>query len=178
MDFKRIIIVIVILISFNGYSLACTCDGENTVAGSFRNSSLVIYGNVLSMRLISFAETMRKSKADMVRKKLNSQRIQLFDGELIYEVNFEVIEILKGIEKKEVITVYTPRMNASCGYSFEKSKGYILYASKISPHYSLFVSGSDNLNDLEKENTFWTNQCTRTAEYSKGELEALRILRK
>jgi len=87
---------------------------------------------------------------------------------------FEIIEKYKGTVLLDTLTIYTVPKAASCGYKFEKGKTYIVYGSKKSDIGFMFLPDADIHKNLEKENTFWTNHCTRTTEYNKLEADKLR----
>jgi hypothetical protein len=180
MKAKKTIIIVIILVVIGNSSYACKCDGERTIAGSFKGSALIVHGRVLSKQLVSFAETMRANKANEVKEilKADQKKLQLFESNFIFEIKLEVVESFKGSSVRDTLTIYTTRNSSSCGYRFELGKGYIVYALKKSFQYSMFLTGLDEKESFEKDNTYWTNHCMRTTEYYKSEADELRKLKK
>jgi hypothetical protein len=90
----------------------------------------------------------------------------------------EIIENFKGGTSQDTVTIYTTDGGPSCGYEFELGKEYIVYASIRSNSYSTVLTEYERNQDIEKENSYWTNRCTRTTEFIKSEAAELRRLKK
>ena len=139
----------------------------------------IIHGKVISREIVAFANTVKADKEDEIRNglKTDKQKLQLFDSDLIFEVRLQVLESLKG-NIGDTVTIFTPIAGASCGYRFELGNEYIVYASAENSLFGFFLTESQRKEHIEKENTYWTSHCTRTAVYSKQEAEELKRLNK
>ncbi len=179
MKLKKAIIITVLVIGLGIHSYACKCADDRTIAESFKGSTLVVHGRVISKELISFAETIRPNKVNEVKEKLKNdqQKPQMFESDFIFEIKLEVMEDFKGSSVRDTVTIYTTKNNGSCGYKFEMGKEYIVYALKKSFQYYLFLTEPDRKKDFERENTFWTDTCMRTADYYRPEADELRKLK-
>jgi hypothetical protein len=178
MRYRLTLCVILIGIAWNACACKCASD-PGTVREEFKCYGLVIYGKVISKVLVAPSKTIKENKVNEVRTRLKDDRQKLvfFDTDYIFEVKIKIIEKFKGTDIGDTVTIYTAMKSASCGYAFEKDKAYIIYASKRCYMDFAFLPESDRNKNLEKENTYWTTYCSRTAEYSKHEADELRILR-
>jgi hypothetical protein len=180
MKVNKTIVIAGILIGLGSYySYACKCAYDPTITESFKGSTLVVHGRVVNKKLISFAETMRTSKANEVKERLKTdqQTLQLFETDYVFEIKLEVVENFKGSSIRDTLTIYTTMSSGSCGYKFDLAKDYIVYASKKSFHYSMFLTASERKDNFEKENTYWVHRCMRTSEYHKPEANELRKIK-
>ena len=177
---KHRIILCVILIGITGQAWACKCASDpGPVKEEFKGSGLVIYGKVVSKTLVAPSKTIKENKVNEVRERLkeDKQKLAFFDTDYIFEVKIKVIEKFKGAYPGDTVTIYTAMKSASCGYAFETGKAYIIYALKRCYMDFAFLTESDRNKNLEKENTYWTTHCSRTAEYSKHEADELRAIK-
>ena len=159
-------------------SFACECSEFVSIEDEFHGTEFIIHGQVIKIRNVSLVETLNPTLIDSVRGSFDDEqnRAALLQAKIIEEVELEVCYIYKGKIEEEHITIYTYRSGASCGYiHFEEDKEFIVYASD---NYSGFWFGQlDGIKGKKrKENTYWTNQCTRTDEFSIGENSALEKL--
>src|SRR5688500_4715852 len=124
-------------------------------------------------------KTINQDEVSVIKERLkgDNEKLQLFESYYVFEIKFEIIEKYKGTVLRDTLTIYTAPKSASCGYKFEKGKIYIVYGSKKSDIGFMFLSDSDVYKNLEKENTFWTNHCTRTTQYNRSEADELRKLK-
>lgn len=168
--------IFLLIIITTGSASACKCVDEDSVNQAFRKTPQVFHGKVLSMKLVPFSETVKKEKADSIRMLLkdDKQKLDLFDLNYIYKIEFQVLEGFKGSSTGKKVTVYTAMHSASCGYAFELNKTYIIYALEEGYMKSVFMSKSEGNMDIEKHDTFWTSLCTRTRPYDDGEASLLR----
>jgi hypothetical protein len=128
---------------------------------------------------VTFGEAINRHKAKLIKRKLKNNLLQMFESESIVKAKVEIINKFKGRTKKNTITIYTIRMGSSCGFTrFKKDKEYIIYASSPSYVYRHFTENDKELKGLEKKNTFWTSQCTRTSELTISELKELERITK
>ncbi len=167
------------IIGLAGHVYACKCGGPWSVEEEFEDTELIVYGKVISKELVSIQETLKQDKVSDVKERLkgDNQKLQFFESYNVFEIKFEIIEKYKGTVLRDTMTIYTAPKAASCGYKFEKGKIYIVYGSKRSDIGFMFLSDADINENLEKENTFWTNHCTRTTEYNRLEAAELRKLK-
>jgi hypothetical protein len=176
MKLKIIFTTFILLLWTHVY--ACKCNGPGTVKESYPGAAVVVHGKVVSKKVVSFASTMKVKAAGDVRKKLASdaQKLQLFESNFIFEIKLQVIEKFKG-NVGDTVILYTTINGASCGYQFETEKQYIVYAYAKSHSYRFFLTEPERNGNFEKENTYWTNHCTRTAVYYKSEADELRKIK-
>jgi hypothetical protein len=169
------IIFIIFILSVSTRSLACNCNETGTVDESFKYSDAVFHGKVIQKTFVSFGQSIKKEAADSIRRTLDEGKLNLFDSDFIIKLEFEVKHHFKGTTIDDTIIIYTSRTSASCGYiGFEIGKEYIVYSSSKSHVFSTFLSPK---NEFEKENTYWTNHCTRTQEFNFGEYKELKALK-
>jgi hypothetical protein len=177
MKFRITLIAIIVGVAGHGY--ACKCGGPWSVEEEFVDTELIVQGKVISKKLVSIQETLKQDKVSGVKERLkgDDQKLQFFESYYVYEIKIEIIEKYKGTVLRDTLTIYTPPKAASCGYKFEMGKIYIVYASRRSDIGFMFLSDADLHENLEEENTFWTNHCTRTTVFKKLEADELRRLK-
>lgn len=153
--------------------------GPGTVKEEFKTNDLIIYGRVISKKLVPPSATIKENMVKDARTRLkdDKQKLSFFDTDYIFEVKLVVIEKYKGGNLRDTVTIYTAMRSATCGYAFEKDKVYVIYASKKSYMDFMFLAESDRDKNLEKENTYWTSHCSRTTEYNKLEADELKTLK-
>lgn len=111
---------------------ACSCL-RSTPEEHFARANAVFSGKVIE-----------------VDGKQNTQ-IPLPDSFLNRQIKFEVSRVWKGnVEKQEV--VLTSDSSASCGYSFEKGKEYLVYASEQDGKLQTGLCSGTNLLSQAQEN--------------------------
>ena len=137
----------------------------------------MVSGQVLSKELVPFSQTIRPDSVSAIKERLkdDKQNLQFFEMSYIFKIDLAIVERYKGTDLRATVTIYTPMHSASCGYKFELGKSYIVYASKNSLGF-MFRDKVDLSNGSQKENTYWTNHCSRTTEYNSTEAEELRLL--
>jgi hypothetical protein len=170
----------IILFLLVGRSYACKCDGTGTVKSSLNMSDVVVSGQVLTRELVSYSQTLNPDSVSSIKSRLknNKQKLQFFEMNYIFKIELEITEKYKGVIIRDTLTIYTAMNSASCGYKFEVGKSYIVYASKKSYLNSMVLDKLDRNKNLERENTYWTNICTRTFEYNDSEATELKALKK
>lgn len=172
---KTLLIILLIILGTSN-SLACSCEEPGSVEESFNYSDAVFLGKVINTSFVTFAESIKTEAADSIRKNLDENKLSLFDSEFIMKVEFEITKCYKGNIFNDTIIIYTTLTSASCGYrGFEIGKDYIVYSSTKSYAFWTFMKNADE-NAFEQQNTYWTNQCTRTAEYNYAEAKELENL--
>jgi hypothetical protein len=168
-----------ILLGLIGQVYACKCGGPGTVKETYGSTDLIVYGKVLNKKTVPFIETLKDDKIKRVKENLKNDptRLERLNNFYVYKIELEIIRIYKGGQTKGTLTIYTAMTSASCGYKFENNKTYIIYSSKGSNLDGFVLADSDINRGLGKDNTYWTNICTRTAEYNKVEADELDELR-
>ncbi|GAA0190837.1 hypothetical protein GCM10009122_52820 [Fulvivirga kasyanovii] len=162
------------MLTFGYAGQACKCGGPGSVEESYGYAGVVVHGIVESKSLISFEETLSPDKVDEVKRSLSMHQ-EFFEACLVYEVRLRVIESYKN-EVDKVVTIFTTNRGASCGFRFQLGQEYIVYANeKVNLHSFFFTEKGDN---IQRQNTYWTNRCTRTAEFSEREACALEEIKK
>ena len=103
-------LVLIILFSVQAvFSSACSCIVPAPSKESLGQSAAVFLGKVQNIEDTKGLFELGQSSIDPIK------------------VTFEVSKVWKGLDYK-TITVTTARSGASCGYSFEKGKEYLVYA--------------------------------------------------
>ncbi len=174
------ILTTILLFGLFGRTYACKCGGTGTVETSFEGSSAVISGRVLMKEIVPYSQTVHQDSVSVIKNLLkdDQQKLQLFEMSSIVKIEIEVTEKYKGTNLKDTVSIYTAMYSASCGYKFEIGKSYIIYATATS-YLDFMFKEKVKLNDgFQKENTYWTNHCTRTSEYNDIEASELKALGK
>ncbi len=145
-------LILIFLLSFTK-SFACSCveideSLSKKVERAFNQSDLIISGKVVDIIVVNNSKI--KSSADPI----------------IYK--FEILKKFKGKIEKQFIEIASEASRASCGYSFELGKSYLVYARK-STH---FVKMTKNKFD------FVTGLCSRNQELSGVRKKELRKLKR
>ncbi len=167
------LILTIILSIVIGYVYGCKCGGPGTIKESFKYTDLIIYGKVLSKKVVRYEESIKLDKIKDIKEKLDTLKLKYFESSNIYKIEMEVIKNYKGENLKDTITIFTSMFSASCGYNFQNDKTYIIYASKKCDLSVFFLPESERNKGVEKKDTYWTNICTRTTEFNKLEDEEL-----
>ncbi len=162
------------------YGYACKCGGPWSVAEEFADTELIVYGKVVGKELVSLQETLKKDQISDLKERLkdDNEKREFFESYEVFEIKLEIIERYKGSVLLDTVTIYTAQKAASCGYKFQQGKIYIVYASRRSDIGFMFLPDADVYGNLEKENTFWTNHCTRTTPFDQLEAAELRKLKR
>jgi hypothetical protein len=159
-----------------GSTYACKCKDPGTVKESFEKTSIIVSGKVVRYDLVSANETIRSSKAKTIKENMkgDSTALQLFEYRFIAQVEIEITEHFKGLLRKKTVIIYTSQSSASCGFSFEEGKEYVIYGSPNSASYAAFLPDAKRNKNIGKRNTYWTNLCTRTTSDVQNEVVELR----
>ena len=176
---KHLLIIIFIAGSL-GQVYACKCLGPLTIKDSFDKSGLIIHGRVVNKEVVTYQETFNSVKGQEIRERLKSNNdriLGLFESPQVYKVTIEITEILKGDNLPTTVIIFTTTSDASCGFNFELNSDYIIYGTQKGFNNSRFLTETERQQDVEKENTYWTNLCTRTKKFDNKEIEKLRTLK-
>ena len=138
---------------------ACSCVAPSSPSGELGKSEAVFVGTVTNIEA--------KNKV--------SDKLGLGSSADLMLVTISVSKAWKGIDQKN-ITVTTAKSSASCGFSFEKGKEYIVYANSreeglhvsLCSRTSLVENAQKDLQELGKaenikENNDNTNKSPRSA---------------
>ncbi len=172
----RIFFIAVLIFGFSKL-FACSCKLPGTIEEVFNTSEVIIHGKVINKCFASLESAMSPSELKILKTSLkeNQGRLEHLKSQSLIEIQILILKIFKGKIAEDLVTIYTTRSGASCGFlGFEEDRDFIIYASTKSHAFWIF----DAENDLEKEHTFWTNQCTRTSAYHTIEANALQKLMK
>ncbi len=112
---KRLLFLFAALF-FAGKVPACTCIGESTVEGGFKNSDAVFTGTVIG------TDTIRPEPVNVGTEVVffPYRRDFLFLVETSY----------KGVHVKDTVRILTGLGGGDCGFRFQAGKSYIVYAYK------------------------------------------------
>jgi hypothetical protein len=158
---------------------ACKCAGPATVEESYKRADLIVYARVVRKDTVFLPETMQGDEVKKIREELegNRKRLTLFERTPVARIELEVIDEFKGGYASGTVVVYTPLLSASCGFRFEVNTEYIIYASGMN-FMSSFFRHPDHSYGSGKDNSFWTNHCTRTTAFRRSEAQELTGLKR
>jgi len=152
----------------NQQAIACSCVGESTVEGGFRNADIVASGQVISTTTEWFPDSTRIREmvklgfpADSLDKRLH--------GYYLKKVQILIETLYKGKVASHTLTIYTGIGGGDCGFHFEEGQKYIIY-SEADSYFGNFFKGKKFPNG---QDVYWTNICTRTQEHNRTEIKEL-----
>lgn len=178
MKMMRFFCLLVLSFKLIFVSLACDCMPSNSIEKSFENSRLVIHGKVLSKEFITYSETLLSNWSDSL-SKWSKEKGQLLDLSTIapnvIRVKVLVLKAYKNQTHLDTLAIFSPRSSASCGFSdFEVGKAFLIFNGSDlfkSSEFKMYIN-----ENVQLKNTFWTNQCTRTSEVNKQDLDSLDLI--
>ena len=154
-DMKTILLVGVLLMTFQCDALACSCIGEITVKKEIKRSDAVFTGSVISIERFTVRDTLLGTD-HVVSTSFN-------------RVKIKITSIYKGELRSETVDVITGIGGGDCGFAFEKGKEYIVYADSKTQFSPL---GNETARYLS------THICKRTRALDKSEITQIEKLRK
>ena len=172
---KSIFILSFLVFSFQSV-FACKCESSNDIKSEFNSTDVVVRGKVISKQNVTFTSTLNKKGLERNNSEnlLNEDEKNLLKNEDILKIEMEILYIYKGKKLKKNIFIYTSRFSGACGYkAFEIGKEYQVYLSNEC--YLRFYNKKLNL-DMSSYNGYWTNNCTRTKQFSLEEDKILKNL--
>lgn len=174
---KYLISILSILI-LQGQSLACSCNYPTEVPKAYETSHTIVYGEIVELQIVKVSESMdRDSLEKFIINDLTKFQSKTLNADFLIKVKIRKKEILKGSTEQDIITFYTTRTGASCGFTrFEIGKEYLVYASPKSYFFSNFYTPQKN-RKLEKKNTYWVTNCSITSEFNQDHLTKLKVLK-
>jgi len=137
---------------------ACDCTGKKTVDESVKYSDVIVSGTILQKRLV---KTLGGPYKNLI---LNPDSVAFAQSHIkgsLYAYTIVSDKVYKGNNIQDTFIVYSATSAAGCGYEFEKSKQYIIYARNL------------EVEDNGKKNIFLTTYCTRTNVYNDAEAKML-----
>lgn len=152
---------------------ACSCHYSGSILQVYPKTDIIIHGKVTDKRTVPLTHTIQAFKQSRVTSQSGQSKARDI---LITQIKVTVIENFKGLENAKEITIFTPVLGASCGYTtFEVGQPFIIYANRRSDLFHFFAKEAKG---LEIPNTFWTNACMRTTPYSQLEVNTLLKIKK
>lgn len=181
LNVKRMRLKLIFLIFILGVytAQACKCQGFESVQAEFKQTDVIVHGKVLSKSYVSYESTLTAERLDLIHKeyKENSQKLNGLKLESIIKIELKINYTYKGTGIEKIITVYTSRHAASCGYlGFEIGQDFIAYLSPKSYLDTFYKTSSKNLNGTDTKGAFWTNHCRGTKLFHKTEHKELQKL--
>jgi len=136
-----LVLSISLLVSVSGYG--CSCESGGSILDNMKASSIVFSGTVLSVR------------------EIDDNR-----GWVAYKIKID--RLFRGKVKSNVVIIWTPSGNTSCGLKLTSIK-VLIYAQDAAFY---------RLKSYVKGFSFYTNVCLRSGSYSlseeKGIIQALK----
>jgi hypothetical protein len=175
---KELFIILLLSGASQSFALACDCKPTPSIEKSFEQANLVVYARVLSKEFISYSETLLPNWSDSLAKWAKDKG-QLLDLSTItpnvIRVKVLVLKSYKNQTHLDTLTIYTSRSSASCGFNeFEVAKDYVIFNGVDLFKSSEFKNYKNE--NVQLKNTFWTNQCTRTAIAKQDFLDSLDLI--
>jgi hypothetical protein len=119
---------------------ACNCQTlNNNWITSYKTSSAIIIGSVLSLDTITYS---------------SSFAFSLFDRIEYVKVRISIHSVIKGKITQDTITIHTPSESSQCGYPFALGSEYVIYLNPLSRYKNNLLSPPCN--------SYTTNKCLRT----------------
>ncbi|WP_400080159.1 hypothetical protein [Winogradskyella sp. R77965] len=151
---NQILLTVVLSIFTISNGIACSCITINEslskkITKSFNQSDFILTGKVISRQA-----------------KRSSRQYQSSFDPIIYK--FEIKTIIKGNIKTRYVEIASPIDGASCGYSFEVGKFYLVYG-RVSDQFSSIT---------ENETDLVTGLCNRNRKLRKVKKRELRKLKR
>ena len=135
----KLILLLSIIFSFSGN--ACSCIGGETLSEQYLAADLIIFGKVVSKRIVVLSDTIDGDYVDVTRAA--------------YKV--VVKKTYKGVNQSDTIEVVTQLgFSGDCGVRFQINRNYVIYMYK---HNKYFNRGKI------VPFYFSTDICTRTTGY-------------
>lgn len=151
----------------------CSCVGESTVKGAYKNSDIVVSGQVRSTtdEYLPDSASIKEMIAlgipvDKLDKRLN--------GYYLKKVLIRVDTVFKGQMTSDTLIIFTGVGGGDCGYRFKVGQKYIIYGNTK----SYFADFSKNQDFPNGQNVYWTNICTRTQEHNQTEIKELKKIKR
>lgn len=146
---------------------ACSCIGESSIEGAYKNSALVASGQVINITT-EWVLDKEVEELGFSPDKLNEMDKRV-TGFYFKKILIKIENIFKGHITNDTLIIYTGSGGGDCGYNFITGQKYVIYGSTG----NYLVDVSKNQNFPSGKNIYWTNICTRTQKYNLAEIEEL-----
>lgn len=173
---RKLIFVFCSLVYWCSYS--CSCNTSYDIAENYEHSGEVIYGKILSKKIVNFSNSLTGKGKELVCESYETDfdKLKFLEEFLLIKVEIELIQSYKNKELPKEITVYTTTNSASCGYlEFEIGKEFHVFMSSAS--YLNFKFKQANLSNSHY-NGYWTNHCSMTGVFDLKNHNTLKQLMK
>lgn len=152
---------------------ACSCIGESTVEGGYKNADMVTTGKIITVETKWLPDSARMKRMVELGFPADSLDKRLI-GYYLKKALVKVDKVYKGDSIPDTLTIYTGMGGGDCGFQFNEGQKYIIYGDTNSYFGGFFrdqkiLSGRD---------VYWTNICTRTQVHNGKEIRELERLNK
>ena len=150
---------------------ACSCiGGQRTVKEEIKYSDAVVTGKIISKELIKLVDSTAIKMFGNGRNKLTRFPFET----TVAKYQLTILLKYKGKFKADTIDVYTGLGGGDCGNTFEIGQSYIVYGEKE----TFFGQENNNWPYPKGDNIIWTNICSRTTTFDKGEIKEIEKIKK
>ncbi|WP_431216968.1 hypothetical protein ACQ86N_21895 [Puia sp. P3] len=138
----------------------CNCEGELGTSDAVKYADCVFKGTVISKSAISNPIGYGiKILGDTLSHFYRFTKAPI----AVYQIKVE--KLFKGKSSSDTLTIMTPVNGAACGFIFDSGERYIVYATKEDET----IPGDKIKRISTSDKIYWTNMCTRTAQWSQTE---------
>lgn len=174
---RKIAFLLFLFVLSNHFVFACKCNSGDDIKEDYLSTDVIIHAKVLKKEFVTFLSTFSKNGFKKITSKYDSdkEKIEYLEKDWVIKLEMQVLYTYKGEKLSKIVTVYTSKNSASCGYlGFEIGKEYQVYLFKEC--YLDTVADKAKRNALNNKG-YWTHRCMRTKEFSTEEDESLRMLK-
>ncbi len=154
---KNLVLIVVLTFVNLQSSIACTCGPEETISAAVKYYDVIFSGQVIS---VSYETNQDSIGYLIIGDTSNFNPKWIISPTAVIKIKLD--KTYKGQLTTDTITILTPMGGGSCGYDFSIGRKYIVYATI----YDELVVYSQVKKRSINNNTFWTNECTRTREWN------------
>lgn len=155
----------------------CSCEWLE-IENHVQQTNSIFKGLIIEIGDTNTYSTLSTETRNYLDSLNDKEQIDYLKSEKTAFYTVLVAEVWKGYLETDTITIYSHPNEAACGYIFELNTEYIVYADKtgITPLPPWVEEKLDYSRLISKENTFWTNFCTRTTHAVDSEILELRSI--
>ena len=150
-------------------SIACECDSIPSVEKAYQSADQILVARVVKIEMIYTGEA-TAVRSLTVSQSEESGKIETVMRNSYKRVTLEVKDVLKGKVIGDQQVIYTGIDETECGFDFGVDRKYVIY-NYFSPEDERII-GRTRLD----EKLLFTDHCTRTMRYKKGEVKELENL--
>ncbi len=148
-----------VLILYTNYGVCCTCGPMRTVEDQFKHSEIIVVGTIIEKDPMIQIDSVEYNR--LINNGLDKTKARRFTSGGYYQYTLALSETAyKGNFLSDTLKIRTGLSGSSCGYSFEIGKKYIVYGYSKNPIPN---------KPIDKQDEFWTDNCTRTNFFSEKE---------